>query len=157
MKISTKSELKNLIKECLIEILTEGVSTPKGKVRESLAERELRPEYTPAERVPMKKNLIPELPPSIPASMRSLFSDTAARVSGESFQENSQKLKQEQVLQQMGDTWSNLAYAGATPSRGLAPSLHKNVPDTYNSVQESDFDDGFDPYEVVNRHKQNIR
>ena len=140
-----KSELKALIKECLIEILSDGISRPRS------------PERFQTESSALAVRTRPSLPDSIPPAMKSLFMDSQQRITQQSQLENVQVEKQSEFLEGMSKTWENMAYAAPLPSRAMDPLAHNkgaargafpgpSLPNDFN--EEQSFDD-FDPYEAV--------
>jgi hypothetical protein len=138
MKIGSKSELKALIKECLIEILSDGVPS-RPRLRDSVSEQ----------RAPRAS----QLPATIPSSMKSLFSDSQRRAMDHMYQESNQQQKQVEVLGEMSDTWSNMAFGNPLPNRAGNPADHGGIqpplPPGMGGFAQDDYDDGFDPYEAV--------
>lgn len=139
MKINTKSELKALIKECLIEILSEGTTTiPRTRPAQNLVKQE------------SSKNSLPD---GVPPSMKSLFADSQRRAAEKMYQESLQSEKQQEVLEEMAGTWENMAFSGGPlPSRGLNPYNHIGhtpSPLMSGNGMDSNYDDEFDPYEAV--------
>jgi hypothetical protein len=135
MKIK-REDFKALIKECLIEILSDGLPM-KGRqisapVRETIREV---PRRAPPPDV--------QLPDGIPGPLQSLFADTGRRASSQMYQDSTKVDKQAEVLSQMAPTWETMTFGAPLPSRAANPSDHRDV-----SPISGD-DDGFDPYEVV--------
>jgi hypothetical protein len=153
MKINNKGELKALIKECLIEILSDGIPVKRSRQTESRHEQYDAPR--------------PSLPPTIPSSMKSLFSDTQQRAASELYQQKSSVDKQAEVLGEMAETWESMAFHGVPlPSRAMNPEQHKGAvapprtPSTNSHRLDSPMsgfgfdhddvaDDGFDPLAAV--------
>ena len=126
MKINNKGELKALIKECLIEILSEGM--PVQRTRQ--VERAERSE-------PRRQAAQSQLPPNIPSSMRSIFQDTQQRAASDLYREVSSFEKQTEVLGEMAETWEGMAFAGQLPDRAFHPGQHKAAPAPQNHNQSS--------------------
>lgn len=143
MKINSKAELKALIKECLVEILSDGsgAATSRPRTRE---QQQIRTESH-------SNHQLDELPATIPSSMKSLFSDSQRRATEKLYQDNSQVQKQSEVLGEMADTWSSMAFTGAPlPSRAMNPREHVGSTLPPNLGDDDGYhDDGFDPYEAV--------
>lgn len=146
-----KSEFKALIKECLIEILSEGLPPRKSTpVRESQDHRSsLRSAVAPTRQVPLA---------GIPSSMSSLFDDSLRRVAEKEYQEELVVQKQHSALEQMGESFDK--FITPLPRRGTDPSTHGGIPTPPppgmpgmgipgGSHLPEDLDDGFDPHEAM--------
>lgn len=144
MKIK-REDFKALIKECLIEILSDGIPVSRPRMKDSVRES-VRQE-------PVQTQRQSSLPDGIPSPLKSLFSDSQRRAADKMYQESIQADKQGEVLGDMASTWDTMTFGGAPlPSRAANPYSHIGgapPPQSFGREQEVDYDDGFDPYEAV--------
>lgn len=146
MKIK-REDFKALIKECLIEILSDGVPASRPK----LQQREAVRESTRA--TPQVRQQEDDLPEGIPTPLKSLFNDSRRRAADKMYQDSIQSEKQGEVLGEMASTWDKMTFGDTPlPSRAADPYSHISrgpVPGPLEVGQDNDYDDGFDPYEAV--------
>ncbi len=143
MKIK-REEFKALIKECLIEILSDGIPTPRSRMREPVRES-ARTEH-------VQSHHQSSLPDGIPGPLKSLFSDSQRRAADKMYQESIQAEKQGEVLGDMAGTWDTMTFGGSPlPTRAKDPYSHLGSapPPSLPGEHDDAYDDGFDPYEAL--------
>lgn len=128
-----RSELKALVKECLVEILADGLGPAlvEHAVKSSTARRSEAPVNRVPASIPRSPSTTPvtkvPVPDFVPNGMRSLFEDSARRIAEQDMTEVVQREKQGQVLGAMASSagWDKLAFvgsSGAPPPRSPAQS-----------------------------------
>ncbi len=101
----SRAVLKSLVKECLVEILSEGLVGSSEQIQESKKVAAKKKPTSQRKKIPAKKNVIPETIKSITDDplMQSIFADTARTT----LQEQSSAEKNPRVL--AGDRAARIA------------------------------------------------